>query len=417
LSYEPSANIGHKPCNYIAQTQINQEKTMSIPTTETQPDSLHKAPRNQSQQVRKVLATAGPRQFQDFIDDLIRRNQLNLNFVLQLILSQVILAAGLIANLPLLILLSAVTAPVLNPMIGLVLSAIKPSGRYFLKSFLYLLITAAAFFGTGWLINLVSPSTISAEQITAFFALKDGWLEWVVLVTTSMISVYLFLYRAGGPSVVTSTVLAYLIFIPVTLVGLLYAQGDQAAAVNLLLLCGTRFFISILALLITTWVFGFSPKGVLGWLLLVIVVLASALAIFEMRFSQVSFSLPEAQPVSVVAAAPTDEPAEPTKIPPTKAVVPVVPTQVTVLIATDQPSPAIIATPTSQFAQVVSESGVVVRESPSTQAVIVTYINNGLQVTLLGEQVNDQGMDWEKVVAPDGKEGWVAARFLSVIKP
>ncbi len=55
--------------------------------------------------------------------------------------------------------------------------------------------------------------------------------------------------------------------------------------------------------------------------------------------------------------------------------------------------------------------------SPSTQANIITYINNGLQVTLLGEKVNDQGMDWEKVIAPDGKEGWVAARFLSVINP
>lgn len=73
--------------------------------------------------------------------------------------------------------------------------------------------------------------------------------------------------------------------------------------------------------------------------------------------------------------------------------------------------------PITQYALVVSESGVVVRESPSTQAVIVTYINNGLQVTLVGEQVNDQGMDWEKVIAPDGKEGWVAARFLSVVKP
>ena len=54
---------------------------MSIPTTETQPDSLHRAPRNQSQQARKVLANAGPRQIHDFINDLIRRNQLNLNSI------------------------------------------------------------------------------------------------------------------------------------------------------------------------------------------------------------------------------------------------------------------------------------------------------------------------------------------------
>lgn len=387
---------------------------MSIPTTETQPDSLHRASRNQSQQVRKVLANAGPRQFQDFIDDLIRRNQLNLNSFWQLLISLALLAVGLAADLPLLVLLSAVTAPVLNPMIGLVLSAIKPSSWYFVKAFLYLLITAAAFFGTGWLINLVSPSTISSTQITGLFALKDGWLEWGVLTLTSIISVYLFLYRPGGPSVVTSTVLAYLIFIPITVAGLLFAQGDQAAAINLLVLCGARFFISTLALILTTWVFGFSPKGALGWLVLVIVLIASALAIFELRFSQSSFSLPEAQPVRVVAAAPTEEPAEATQVPPTKTIVP---TQALRTIITTQPTSTVASILKAEFAQVVSESGVVVRESPSTQAAIVTYINNGLQVTLLGEQLNDQGMDWEKVIAPDGKEGWVAARFLSVINP
>jgi len=70
-----------------------------------------------------------------------------------------------------------------------------------------------------------------------------------------------------------------------------------------------------------------------------------------------------------------------------------------------------------RYALVVSESGVVVRESASTDAAIVTYISNGLQVTLIGEQVNAQNMDWQQVIAPDGKEGWVAARFLSEITP
>ena len=288
---------------------------MSIPTTETQPDSLHRAPRNQSQQARKVLANAGPRQIHDFINDLIRRNQLNLNSIWQMFFSLALLAVGLVSDLPLLVLLAAVTAPVLNPMIGLVLSAIKPSGREFGKAFLFFLITTAAFFGTGWLINLFSPTTISADQIQNFFALKDGWLEWVVLALTAIICVYLFLYRPGGPSVIASTVLAYLIFIPVTIAGLLFAQGDQASAMNLLLLSGARFFISLLILLITTWIFGFAPKGTLGWLMLALVVMASGLAIFEMRMDQSTFSLPEPQPAKVVAAAPTEEPPLPTELP------------------------------------------------------------------------------------------------------
>lgn len=387
---------------------------MSIPTSETQPDSLHRALRSQSQHVRKVLANAGPRQVQDFVNDLIRRNQLNLSFFLQLILSLLLLAAGLVADLPILVLSSAVTAPVLNPMMGLVIAAIKPSGRYFGKSFLFVLITVAAFFGTGWLINLISPSSISADQITGFFTLKNGWLEWSVLALTSIICVYLFLYRPGGPSVVTSTVLAYLIFIPITIAGLLFAQGDQAAAVNLLVLCGARFFISIVVMLITTWVFGFAPKGAIGWLILGIVIIAAALTIFELRVNQSAFSLPEPQPAKLVAAVATEEQPQITEIPPNTTSLP---TKTLQPISTAQPTPTVESIPTVQYAQVVSESGVVVRESASTQAGIVTYINNGLQVTLLGEQATEQGINWEKVIAPDGKEGWVAARFLSVINP
>ena len=105
----------------------------------------------------------------------------------------------------------------------------------------------------------------------------------------------------------------------------------------------------------------------------------------------------------MVAAAPTEEPPAPTELPPTSTAVP---TKTIQPIAIVQPTPTVESTPVAQIAQVVSESGVVVRESASTQAAIVTYISNGLEVTLLGEQATDQGMDWEKVIAPD-KEGWL----------
>ena len=393
---------------------------MSIPTSDTKPDSFYRAPRSNSKQVRKVLEDADPRQVQDFINDLIRRNQLNLKLFWQLLISLALLAVGLIANLPLLVLLAAVTSPVLNPMIGLVLSAIKPSVGYFGKSLFFVLLTAAIYFGAGWLINLVSPSTIDLGQVSGLFALKDGWLEWGVLLVFSVVSVYLFLYRPGGPSVVTSTVLAYLIFIPIAIAGLYFAQGNLDAAIKLLILSSGRFAVSILSLLIAIWVLGFSPKGILGWAFFVIVLAASALLIYDSRFNSPSVSEPILQPAIVEAAVPTEAPTEKKEIVHLPTTVPSQTTQSLKSLQATTPKPSldlVVSTPPAQFAQVNSESGVVVRESPSTQANIITYINNGLQVTLLGEKVNDQGMDWEKVIAPDGKEGWVAARFLSVINP
>ena len=76
---------------------------MSIPTTESQPDGFHRAPLNQPRQVRQALRTANPKRLSDFIEDLLRRNQLNAAFIWQLLISLVLLAVGLIADLPLLV--------------------------------------------------------------------------------------------------------------------------------------------------------------------------------------------------------------------------------------------------------------------------------------------------------------------------
>ncbi|MCK9246839.1 MAG: SH3 domain-containing protein [Anaerolineaceae bacterium] len=390
---------------------------MSIPITETEPDGLHSASRVQSRQVRKMLEISGPSQIEDFLNDLINRNQLNSGYLGQLLLSLVMLSVGLIADLPLLVLVSAVTAPVLNPMIGLVVSAVRPSLRHMGKSVAYLLITVLAFFALAWLMMLISPAAIRQDQLSGFFAINDSWLEWLVIVFTSLFSAYLYLYRRGGPSVLTSTVLAYLIFIPLTLAGLFLAQGESAQAASLLVLIAARLAISILVMLISVWAFRFSPKGSLGWLFLAIMLIASALAIVELRFSQPSASAPQEDPISEVVVMPTNQPTKeplPTQLPSRPTLTSTQPAQPTAIA---QLTPTAVPTSTARYARVISESGVVVREFASTQAAIITYINNGLQVTLLGEQANDQSQDWEKVIAPDGKEGWVAARFLAVINP
>jgi hypothetical protein len=285
------------------------------------------------------------------------------------------------------------------------------------KSVAYLLITVLAFFALAWLMMLISPAAIRQDQLSGFFAINDSWLEWLVIVFTSLFSAYLYLYRRGGPSVLTSTVLAYLIFIPLTLAGLFLAQGESAQAASLLVLIAARLAISILVMLISVWAFRFSPKGSLGWLFLAIMLIASALAIVELRFSQPSASASQEDPISEVVVMPTNQPTKeplPTQLPSRPTLTSTQPAQPTAIA---QLTPTAVPTSTARYARVISESGVVVREFASTQAAIITYINNGLQVTLLGEQANDQSQDWEKVIAPDGKEGWVAARFLAVINP
>ena len=387
---------------------------MSIPTTESQPDGFHRAPQNQPRQVRNALRTANPKRVSDFIDDLIRRNQLNAAFIWQLLISLVLLAVGLIADLPLLVLLAAVVAPLFSPMIGMVIATLKPSGRHFGRSLLFLIVAILAFFGLGYLISLINQSAISIEGIKSFFVLNNGWLEWLVLAVTAIFSVYLFLYRTNGFVVLPSAVFVYLIFIPICLAGFFFAIGEQSLAFQMLSLSSARFFVSLFVMSIIVWIEGLSPKASLGWITFAVIFMLAVFGVVENYDNQILAMLPEPEGEKESLILPIEALPSPTPAPVTATPMPTLPAK---------PSPTAPAKPTETVEPIIkqaivnSESGVVVRESPSTSAVIVTYINNGQRVTLLGEQANADGMDWERVIAPDGKEGWVGARFLVEVEP
>lgn len=387
---------------------------MSIPTTESQPDGFHKAPLNQPRQVRKALRMANPKRVSDFIDDLFRRNQLNAAFIWQLLISLVVLAVGLLADLPLLVLLAAVLAPLFSPMIGIVLATLKPSGRHFGRSLLFLIVAILAFFGVGYLISLINQNAISVEGLKNFFVLSNGWLEWLVLAITAIFSVYLFLYRTNGYVVLPSAVFVYLIFIPFCLAGFFFARGEQSLALQMLSLSSARFFVSLFVMSIVVWIEGFSPKASLGWVIFVGIFILTLLGLLENYDNQILANIPEPEEEKAALILPIETLPSLTPAPATATPMPTVPAK---------PSPTALAKPTETAEPVIkqaiinSESGVVVRESPSTSALIITYINNGQRVTLLDEQANADGMDWERVIAPDGKEGWVGARFLVEVEP
>ena len=387
---------------------------MSIPTTESQPDGFHRAPQNQPRQVRNALRTANPKRVSDFIDDLFRRNQLNAASIRQLLISLVLLAVGLIADLPLLVLLAAVVAPLFSPMIGMVIATLKPSGRHFGRSLLFLIVAILAFFGLGYLISLINQNAIPIEGLKSFFVLNNGWLEWLVLAVTAIFSVYLFLYRTNGYVVLPSAVFVYLIFIPIGLAGFFFAIGEQSLALQMLSLSSARFFVSLFVMSIVVWIEGFSPKASLGWITFAVIFMLAVFGVVENYDNQILAMLPEPEGEKAALIMPSETLPSPTPAPATATPMPTLPAK---------PSPTALAKQTEivepiiKQATVNSESGVVVREAPSTSAVIVTYINNGQRVTLLDEQAIADGMDWERVIAPDGKEGWVGARFLVEVEP
>ena len=165
---------------------------------------------------------------------------------------------------------------------------------------------------------------------------------------------------------------------------------------------------------IVVWIEGLSPKASLGWITFAAIFILAVFGLVENYDNQILAMLPEPEGEKTSLILPIETLPSSTPAPETATPMPILPTK---------PSPTMQAKPTETVESIIkqatvnTESGVVVRESPSTTAVIVTYINNGQRVTLLGEQANADGMDWERVIAPDGKEGWVGARFLVEVEP
>lgn len=395
---------------------------MSIPTTETKPDGIYRASKPQVRYVREMVQNAGPSEIRLFIDNLIKRSKVERRYFAQLGLGLLLLLIGILAKLPLLVLIAAITSPVLNPIIGMVAAGARPSGKHMLKSLLYLLATLALFFGIGWIAHFFNPTLSNTIPTLQPLIGGNGWFEWLILVFISVITVFLFLYRENIPSVVTSTILVYLVFLPVTLAGLFLAQGDTAQMETYLLLAGARLFVSLFILIVSTWLAGFSPKQAFGWLLFALTLTGAVLLINEMRGQTPVSAQPTPEPDLVVEAIVSTP--QPTPIPTEEPERTLAPTEIPLIVATatnhptPTPAPEVEepTTPVVQQAEVVSESGVVVRESPGTNALILAYLNNGQVVSLLGEQETNQDILWEKVELTDGLIGWATSRYLQPIE-
>lgn len=95
------------------------------------------------------------------------------------------------------------------------------------------------------------------------------------------------------------------------------------------------------------------------------------------------------------------------------------PTPTTPATATFTPAPP-SATPELQTATVTGAGsiGLRLRDAPSVEGNLIDYLVDGTVVTLLPEPrvTTPDGIEWQKVIDPQGREGWVATAYI-VINP
>jgi hypothetical protein len=71
------------------------------------------------------------------------------------------------------------------------------------------------------------------------------------------------------------------------------------------------------------------------------------------------------------------------------------------------PTPAVMATIANT-----GGAGANMRSIPGMEGVIITSVNEGTEVTVLGQTETMDGFTWQLIVIPDGRQGWVVSNYL-----
>jgi len=392
---------------------------MNLPTSQTNPDGFNSLPPNQKRRMRLMIRSASAAEIDSFLhDDLQPKTALNPVYFVMLALSALLLGAALAANSPLLLLAALLCAPFNSPLMGLTLSAVIPSWALMLRSFSALLLTAAAYFGAGWLAALLPARLTSGKGLPFLHLLQHGWLEWTALVVGSALLAAMLIRQRETPRLASALVTA-LVFMPLGLAGWALQAGSPYASFGLLQLCAAFTAAALLVALITFWAVGLPPRKGAGWVLFVLALGLTALTLFGFLSSQHHLTQAIAlnttpPPVGTATQSGVSQPPTQTPLPPT-------PTRSAPTSAVQNPVitalPSITPTPTLVSALIRSDTGVIVRAEPGSAASVVTYLNDLSELVLLGEQAQKDGVLWEKVRLPDGKIGWVSARFLITATP
>ena len=387
---------------------------MSIPTTETKPDGLHSLPPRQRRSLRKYIETASTRDKTDLVRDIARHSLPRMEYYWQLLICLLLLVIGTLVGSNLVFLAGIIAIPMAKPILSLVYAGALPSARHFLHALLGSILTMAGFFLAGWIVREAVP--LQLDQFLSGFNFSggaEGGLFWAILVITSVLTAYWFTYHEAL-SRLSSILLGYLVLMPFFAAGQ-SASGDLAIiSLPLVFVALTRLGLSLLLMLLTTWVLGFPPRKSFGIFVAVLVLALATVSVIEIiNREQNPIQAQTPEPIVMVVLTSIAVPPTTTELPPTA-------TATSIPSPTPEPSPSpepTVTVPIYTPARVTEPRGLVVREGPSTTTYILAYVNFDEIVQLTGVEETNEGETWSQVVAPNGAIGWISTQYLQIINP
>jgi hypothetical protein len=355
-----------------------------------------------------------------FIDELAHLTSPTFDFFLFSILSGLVLSLGLLLDTPALLLLGALLAPFMAPVIGLSFGTITGSVRTFAVNAVGLLIGCLMVLAAGFLVGLLSLVWNPGELSQAHLHAQISWANFMVLAVGAIWTAAAMVHRERSAAV-PSVALAYQLYIPLAIAGFGLSSGIPNLFPDGFVIFALHLSWAALLGALTFAILGFRPLTLFGYTLGAAVTLVGIIIVIGISGAGAVVGTKVGLPTPIPSATPTLTPIPPT---PTATLTPIppspTPTSTVTATITPQPTATLSPTPTPVYAYIYATSGnppgAKIRTQPGG-TVIRSYLNNTL-VIVLPDTVEQDGLIWAHVIIlEDNTEGWILQSLLLVATP
>ncbi len=395
---------------------------MSLPKTENIPDDPDLMPPARRRRARRLLAPLDADERAAILDQLARRSSPTFDFFLFSVICGVIFCLGLVFDSPAVLVIGAVFAPLMAPVVGLSFGMVIGSYRFFGRSLVGLLIGSLLVFIVGIAAGLLGRIWMPLSLNQAYLNAQLSWINFILLAVGAIFTAATMAHPERSPAA-PNVALAYALYLPLVAAGFGLGNGAPHLFPDGLVLFAVNLAWGVVLGALTLAVLGFRPMTLLGYTLGgAVTLIGVALLVGFGAFSATLgwFGSPVAIPTYTPTATYTLTPVPPT---PTVTLTPVPPTltPTVTLTPTRTPVPTETSSPTPLpvYARIDPVEGAVLHTEPGFDApTLPPGLMQGTLVQLLEGSQEVNGYTWVQVrVVADGRVGWILQSLLLVATP
>jgi hypothetical protein len=366
---------------------------------------------------RRIISPLTPDEKSIFIEGVLRKASPTFDFFIFSFLSGGIIGAAFLLDAPYMLVLGALLAPQMAPVVGVSLGAVLGSGKYFLRSFAAIMVASFLVTLVGTLSGFAASLLSSTDLLHVHLYTQLTWPPFIVIGIGAILTTSTLIKEKQRPEI-PSVLLAYGLFLPLTAGGFGLGSGIPHLWTDGLVLFSIHLTWALILGIITLGIMGFKPYVVFGYSIGGVIIMILMIISMGVGGATAVIGGNISLPTYTNSPAPTLTPTQ------TQTPTPVPPTQTPSPTNTIQPSntatspPTLTPTKIQAIIDVLPEfGGAILRDEPNGK--IITYLPIGALVELTGKtELDEANYNWSEVYSIENDEiGWILSNLAVTATP